>query len=283
MSRLDRVLVSPNWYGEWGNVSLWGLKRDVSDHCPLIVKYDGHDWGPKPFRFNNFWLNNKSFPKVVEDAWNSFNVSGRKGYVLKEKLKLLKGTSRLWNREVYGNVDHKIEKVTGEIEVLELKCENVGLDEADLLERKEKFDYLWMLLKSKESMEFQKSRSRWLREGDANTGFFHACVKSRKRSNSIVALKKGRSWLSNPDAVRAEVVGYFKNHFQEVLWERPKLDEVFFPCLNEGQCEALEGSFLEEEVLAVVVDSDGNKSPGPDGFNFNFFKKFWGLLKREIV
>jgi exonuclease III len=40
MSRLDRVLLSQNWFGEWGNVSLWGLKRDVSDHCPLIVKYD---------------------------------------------------------------------------------------------------------------------------------------------------------------------------------------------------------------------------------------------------
>ncbi|MCH83058.1 LINE-1 reverse transcriptase like, partial [Trifolium medium] len=283
MSRLDRVLVSPNWQGEWGNVSLWGLKRDVSDHCPLVVKYDGHDWGPKPFRFNNFWLNNNSFPKVVEEAWNSFIVTGRKGYILKEKLKLLKGTLRLWNKEVYGNVDHKIEKITEDIDVLELKCENVGLDEAELLERKEKFDYLWMLLKSKESMEFQKSRSRWLREGDANTGFFHACVKSRKRSNSIVALKKGRSWLSKPDEVREEVVAYFKNHFQEVPWERPKLDGVSFPCLNEDQCVELEGRFLEEEVLAVVMASAGNKSPGPDGFNFNFFKKFWGLLKKEIV
>jgi hypothetical protein len=40
---------------------------------------------------------------------------------------------------------------------------------------------------------------------------------------------------------------------------------------------------LEEEVWAVVADADGNKSPGPDGFNFNIFKKFWGLLKKEIL
>jgi exonuclease III len=154
----------------------WGLKRDVSDHCPIIVKYDGHDWGPKPFRFNNFWLDNKAFPKVVEDAWNSFQVSGWKGHVIKEKLKLLKGVIRTWNKEVYGNVDHKIEMVMEDIEVLELKCENEGLEEAELLVRKEKFDNLWMLLKSKDRMKFQK-----LREGDANSKFFHACVKSRKR------------------------------------------------------------------------------------------------------
>ncbi|KAK2406570.1 hypothetical protein QL285_042285 [Trifolium repens] len=65
MSRLDRILISHNWEECWGATSLWGLKRDVSDHCPLIVRYEGYDWGPKPFRFNNFWLKNKDFPKVV--------------------------------------------------------------------------------------------------------------------------------------------------------------------------------------------------------------------------
>jgi exonuclease III len=99
MSRLDRVLISDKWWEDCGEVSLWGLKRDVSDHCPLIVKYDGHDWGPKPFRFNNHWLNNKDFPKLVEKEWASFKVEGRKGYALKEKLKMLKGALRKWNKE----------------------------------------------------------------------------------------------------------------------------------------------------------------------------------------
>jgi hypothetical protein len=47
-------------------------------------------------------------------------------------LKLLKGILRTWNKEVYGNVDYKIEKITEDIEVLELKCENEGLEEAEL-------------------------------------------------------------------------------------------------------------------------------------------------------
>ena len=28
---------------------------------------------------------------------------------------------------------------------------------------------------------------------------------------------------------------------------------------------------------------DGSKSPGPDGFNMNFIKKSWGVLKDDIV
>jgi endonuclease/exonuclease/phosphatase family metal-dependent hydrolase len=59
MSRIDRVLVSEDWLSLWGFSSLWVLPRDVSDHCPLILKRNGFDWGPKPFRFNNVWLDHK--------------------------------------------------------------------------------------------------------------------------------------------------------------------------------------------------------------------------------
>ncbi|MCI39965.1 RNA-directed DNA polymerase (Reverse transcriptase), partial [Trifolium medium] len=106
-------------------------------------------------------------------------------------MKLLKGVLKTWNKEVYGDMDAKIEELTNAIEALELKSESVGLGAVELAIRKKKFEDLWVLLKSKDRMEFQKSRSRWLTEGDANTSYFHACVKGRKRSNSIVALKKG--------------------------------------------------------------------------------------------
>jgi len=36
--------------------------------------------------------------------------------------------------------------------------------------------------------------------------------------------------------------------------------------------------FLLLEIEMVVLESDGNKSPGPDGFNFVFLKAFWNLL-----
>ncbi|GAU32090.1 hypothetical protein TSUD_152950 [Trifolium subterraneum] len=256
MNRLDRVLVSDKWWEDCGAVSLWGLRRDVSDHCPIIVRYNGFDWGPKPFRFNNHWLNNKDFSKVVEGEWASFQVNGWMGF---------------------------IDALTEDIKDLDLKDEREGLSENELLLRKDKFSQLWLLMKSKDSLEFQKSRSRWLKERDANTGFFHVCVKSRKRSNAIVALRKGSVWLSKPDEIRKEVVSYFKQHFEEVPWERPRLDGIKFKQLRESEAFGLEEIFREAEVVEVIDLSDGNKSPGPDGFNFAFYKKFWGVLKVEIM
>ena len=94
MSRIDRVLISDGWSSGWGVASLWVLPITISDHCPLVLKYGNTDWGPKPFRFNNFWLKNKLFKKMVEESWRNHTVSGWMAMVLKSKLKRLKDVIR---------------------------------------------------------------------------------------------------------------------------------------------------------------------------------------------
>jgi len=37
-----------------------------------------------------------------------------------------------------------------------------------------------------------------------------------------------------------------------------------------------------EEIKEVVWDCDSNKSLGLDGFNFNFFKELWDLIKQDL-
>lgn len=102
MSRIDHVLVSDEWKRAWGDSALWVLPRDASDHCPLVLKVGGWDWGPKPFRFNNFWLENRGFKLLVEETWRNHNLGGWMGFILKEKLKNLKLRLKEWNKEEYG-------------------------------------------------------------------------------------------------------------------------------------------------------------------------------------
>lgn len=40
--------------------------------------------------------------------------------------------------------------------------------------------------------------------------------------------------------------------------------------------------FSEEEIKNAVWDCEGDKSPGPDGFNFTFLKEFWEAIKSEV-
>jgi hypothetical protein len=88
MSRIDRMLVSEEWLSAWGNQSLRILPRDVSDHCPLLLKSSVFLSRPKPFRFCNHWLLHKDFKGIVGKCWGSLEVAGWMRFVLKEKLKV---------------------------------------------------------------------------------------------------------------------------------------------------------------------------------------------------
>lgn len=56
----------------------------------------------------------------------------------------------------------------------------------------------WRNFKLHESMMCQKSRIKWVREGDANTNVFHGVVNWRKRSNCIKGLEVDRVWCGDP-------------------------------------------------------------------------------------
>ncbi|MCI55667.1 RNA-directed DNA polymerase (Reverse transcriptase), partial [Trifolium medium] len=59
---------------------------------------------------------------------------------------------------------------------------------------------------------FQRSRSKWLKEEDANTKLFHNSVKARSKANLISALHFGDVWLDTLDLIKGAVSSYFENH-----------------------------------------------------------------------
>jgi hypothetical protein len=282
MSRLDRVLVSEDWFTSWGDQIVRVLPRDVSDHCPLLLKPCVIESRPKPFRFCNHWLLHKEFYKVVEDWWGVNDITGWMGYVLKEKMCALKPVIREWSRKEFGKVEEKIRGLIQDIKSLDVKGEHGGLSFEEVEGRRKFFNELWKILKSKEVLLFQRSRDWWLKEGDANTKYFHGCVKSRQRRNAIVCLNVGDRLVDSSSEIILEVVNYFKNHFASNCWERPKLDGVPFPMISEDDKKMLEDPFSLFEIEEVVKTSDGNKSPDPDGFNFAFIKTFWNMLKGQV-
>jgi hypothetical protein len=281
-SRLDRIMVSSNWFEVWGDVSLWALPRDVSDNCPIMLKYSTADWGPKPFRFNNYWLKNKDFKGVVARTWCEQSHNGWMARVFREKLKAVKEALKKWNDESYRVLEKNIPSLISSIHDMEVLGEARDLSSEERLVWKQKCEQLWTLLKSKDCLEYQKSKAKWLKEGDTNSKYFHACVKGRKRTNSIVALKKEGGWIENPKCIKEEICSFFVKHFSEEAWERPTMDGIDFPNLAAVDIQQLERPFEEFEVKDIIDSSQNNKSPGPDGFNFEFFKSCWDLMKGDL-
>ncbi|XP_068492028.1 uncharacterized protein [Phaseolus vulgaris] len=103
-SRLDRALVTEDWMEVWPMCKQYVQRREVSEHCALVIKSVEKDWGHKPFRTIDAWLTEKGFMEMVKDIWSSYPGQGCSFMKVKDKLKRLKGDLKEWNRDIFGNI-----------------------------------------------------------------------------------------------------------------------------------------------------------------------------------
>ncbi|KAL8533869.1 hypothetical protein ACS0TY_010050 [Phlomoides rotata] len=96
-SKLDRLLVNSNWLNKWPDVMLKGGKRSLSDHVPIYIEGCKKDWGPRPFKFFNQWIQHPTYKGVIDRVWSTSNIQGWAGFVIKEKLKELKLELKKWS------------------------------------------------------------------------------------------------------------------------------------------------------------------------------------------
>ncbi|GKV50261.1 hypothetical protein SLEP1_g56973 [Rubroshorea leprosula] len=282
-SRLDRFLLSTemsNMEGEWIQQ---GLSRNISDHCAIVLKSRTTDWGPKPFRVLDAWQQHPDFKKLVEDKWSEMEVKGFAGFKCQQKLKLLKGILKGWNKEIFGNIEAQYEQAVKKIEQVDMQNEIADLENAEIVKRQEGFSEVWDILRKKELIWKQKSRSKWVSEGDANTRFFHRVAKGRRAQNNIAGLMCEGAWIEDPDLVKNEVYRYFRSLFQGESWNRPKPGNIRFQQISEEKKDWLERPFSAEEIEEALRSCDGSKAPGPDGYNFNFLKFAWHSIKEDFI
>jgi len=88
-------------------------------------------------------------------------------------------------------------------------------DSQAIVQRPQLMHQYWELLRFKERSNTQKSRARWIKEGDLNTRYFHSCLKSRQLKNQLMALHSDDKWLESVDDIRNAVTSYFQNQFKE--------------------------------------------------------------------
>ncbi|KAJ9541035.1 LOW QUALITY PROTEIN: hypothetical protein OSB04_027541 [Centaurea solstitialis] len=53
--------------------------------------------------------------------------------------------------------------------------------------------------------------------------------------------------------------------------------------ISVEEASDLERPFEEDEIWAAIKSCGGDKSPGPDGFTFGFFKAFWEIVKEDLI
>ena len=282
-SRLDRAMVTEDWMEVWPMCKQYVQRREVSDHCALIIKSVEKDWGPKPFRTIDAWLSEKGFLEMVKVRWLSYPGQGCSFMKVKDKLKCLKGDLKEWNRDVFGNIETTKKRILQEIEILDNQYCNKGLVVTERIKKAELVSCLKETDKKLESLFRQKARISWLKNGDSCTKFFHSTLRWRRRRNEVKGVEVGGIWSEEPSTVRYEAKKMFDNRFKARKDLGVRLDAVEFKSLSESDNLGLLEGFTEKKIRDAVWQCEGSKSPGPDGFNFTFIKKSWEFVKEEVM
>lgn len=128
-----------------------------------------------------------------------------------------------------------------------------------------------------------KNEGEWLKDGDRNSHYFHKVSKVRESRGNLRCLNADGEVLTAPNAIKIAVFNHFQAFFRGGRKVKAKLR-----CGNMGRISSvakirLEEPFTEAEIWATVQACDGNRAPGPDGFNLSFFKEFWGVIKDDIL
>jgi hypothetical protein len=216
-SRLDRFLVSPEWEFSYPGLMQKKLLRVCSDHVPILLDRSCLQTGKRSFKFENMWLKEEGFVEKVKNWWDSFHFFGSPSYVLAKKIRALKWEIKKWNLEVFGDVGVRHKASCEELKLLDSIEEGRNLTEEEKARRTQLYGEVEASILQEEICWRQKSRVRWLKEGDKCTKFFHIVANTNRRNNTIESLIVNGSSSSDPACISDHIVSFYDSLFTEAL------------------------------------------------------------------
>lgn len=135
----------------------------------------------------------------------------------------------------------------------------------------------------------QRSCLNWALYGDNNMKFFHASAITRKRRNTINALRteQGNS-VTDEKLIRSIFMSHFRGIY--VKGGRVDVESIYgtellaaLPKISEVAQGYLIADPSDEEIYKSLMSLGANKSSGPDGFNAKTIQENWVSFRLAIL
>nr|GEX12039.1 RNA-directed DNA polymerase, eukaryota [Tanacetum cinerariifolium] len=283
MSKLDRFLMSDNLFQVYPHISAITLERFLSNHRPILLREHHLDYGPIPFRFFHYWCEIDGFKKLVEETWeDSPNNDGNAMLNLMGKFKFIKAKIRIWNKTNMATQKNTKENLKSELEAVEAEIDRGNGSEDIVLNRMILIKNLQDINKLNSMEMAQKSNVKWAVEGDENSSFFHGTINKKRNILAVRGIMSDGLWIDDPSLVKREFLKHFSCRFSKPASSRATLHSNFPNRLTSSQQTDLECEVSKDEIKRAVWDCGTDKSPGPDGFTFGFYRYFWYLIENDV-
>jgi hypothetical protein len=274
--QLDRAFANEAFSDMYRETKVWHVQTTESDHCCLIIECNRgrRNRGRKRrnFRYENMWRRDPSYTRLVQDAWGDASDVLNLGQ-LQSTLGRVQSSLQVWEHEVSGSVRQNLAHTRKELEA-ERRC---TIYSGPSRRERQLMSNIAELLAREETMEKQRSRINWMKEGDRNTKFFQARSKERAKCNQINALRNADGVLITD---QKDIEDLANDFYMELFTAQPELDIegvlAHVPVwVTDQMNETLDAPFTAQEVNRALSMMGASKAPGPDGFTAGFFQHHW--------
>jgi hypothetical protein len=141
-------------------------------------------------------------------------------------------------------------------------------------------------LREEELKWYQRSKSQFILEGDANTRYFHGVANGRHRRKLIHSPVQDEGTIEGHENLKSYITNYYKGLFGSpeegnFSMDETRIDDILQVSIEENNL--LTAPYSEEEVKKAVFQMENNKALGPDGFPTEFYQKFWEVIKVDLL
>jgi len=280
--RLDRAFCCVVWEDIFPDAVLQSSASVVSDHCPLVLGLKVSTRGKRRFHFESFWTKMSGFIEAVQQNWNAPVSSSCAVERLFLKLQRLSRDLQKWGQRKIGNVKLQLGTAKEILHHLEIARDSRDLSPSEEWLRKKLKLHCLGLASLERTIARLRSRVLYLKEGDANTSFFHQQARYRKKKNFIAKLQVGDQTVVNQEDKQEAVLQFYEN-LLGTADERDYTIDFAEIGIQQHDLSSLESPFTEEEVWATIKEMPLDKAPGPDGYTGRFYKSCWGIIKDDIM
>jgi hypothetical protein len=233
------------------------------------------------FRFENFWMEHEHFLDIVAHGWNIPVSQTDKAKSLSAKFKNLRRVLKAWQSQL-SSLKTNIVNVKLILCLMDVLEEFRDLSIIEWNFRQLLKEKLASLLRQQQIYWKQRGTVKWVKFGDEGTKFFHANA----------TIKHRRKLITSPvDDNGLEL--FDRTSKADLLWASYKerlgtTDNIFMQfdlgtlLQRSNELGCLSEPFSHEEIDDVVKNLPLDKSPGPDGFNTDFVKRCWTIIKQDF-
>ena len=285
LEKLDWFFTSAAWMTSYLDSTALPMAKPIYDHLPCMIKIGTSIPKSKVFRFENYWLNHSSFKQVVHDAWNIPVGHPDCAKKINAKFKNVRRALKLWAKSLSCH-KKQIAELNDIIFLWDLIEEYRALLVFVSNCRNILKEFLLTVLNNQKIYWKQRGKIKGVKFGDENTKFFHTKASINHRHNQIAMLvNKDQVEVTDHEGKAAILWDAFKSRLGQSNGHSMHFDlnDLYENIVDPHIFIDLEKPFTQEEIDDVVNNLPVDKSPGPDGFNNEFLKRCWDIIKEDVT